>query len=193
MDCWSLTARAYSLVAAASLALLAAGCRTTPLPTYGKVPDFTLTAQTGEDFHSRSLDGKVWVAEFFFTHCTGPCPRMNSRFRQIGKQFERRKDLKLVSLTVDPVRDTVPVLAAYAKHFNADPSRWYFLTGPLDRLSHLGRDIFLLGDVKGDLDHSTRFVLIDRRRTIRGFYRSEDAESMEQLTSDIKVLLKENI
>jgi protein SCO1/2 len=190
MACWSSTVRACSFVAVAALSLLAAGCRTTPLPVYGKVPDFKLTSQTGAEFHGASLDGSVWVAEFFFTHCTGPCPRMNSRFRQIEKKFERQ-DLKLVSMTVDPARDTVPVLAAYAKTFSAEPGRWFFLTGPLDELNHLGRTVFLLGDVNGNLDHSTRFVLVDRRRTIRGFYRSEDVEAVQQLMRDIEALLKE--
>ncbi len=191
MACWSSTARACSLAAAAVLGVAATGCRTTPLPVYGKVPDFTLTSQTGAEFHGASLHGNVWVAEFFFTHCTGPCPRMNSRFRQIEKKFESRKDLKLVSMTVDPARDTVPVLASYAKSFSAEPDRWFFLTGPLDQLNFLGRGVFMLGDVNGNLDHSTRFVLVDRQSRIRGFYRSEEPESVRQLTHDIESLLKE--
>ena len=95
---------------------------------------------------------------------------MSSRFRHIEKTIART-DLKLVSLTVDPRRDTVPVIAAYARVFSAEPGRWFFLTGPMDRLNHLCRDVFLLGNVDGDLNHSTRFVLVDRRRQIRGFYR----------------------
>ena len=179
------------VVAAIVIALTACGSK--PLPVCGTVPDFALTAQNGSEFRGSSLDGSVWVADFFFTHCTGPCPRMSSRFRHIEKTFAGRNDLKLVSLTVDPARDTVPVIADYARMFNAELGRWFFLTGAMDRLNHLCRDVFLLGNVDGNLDHSTRFVLVDRRRRIRGFYRSDDSESMKQLMRDIQSLLKESV
>lgn len=188
MASWSSITKVYSLVAAA-VALTACGSK--PLPVYGTVPDFTLTSQNGSPFQGSSLDGSVWVADFFFTHCTGPCPRMSARFRRIDKTFAGRNDFKLISLTVDPKRDTVPVIAQYARVFNAEPGRWFFLTGPMDRLNHLCRDVFLLGNIDGDLNHSTRFVLVDRHRRIRGFYRSDDADSMKQLNTDIQSLLKE--
>jgi protein SCO1 len=186
-----LAPRAASLIAIAALGLAAAGCARKPLPVYGTVPDFTLTSQTGAGFHGASLDGSVWVADFFFTHCAGPCPRMSSRFRRIEKTFANRNDLKLVSITVDPQRDTVPAIAEYARKFSAEPGRWFFLTGPMDQLNALCRNVFMLGNVDGNLDHSTRFVLVDRARRIRGFYRSDDSESLQQLMRDIQSLLKE--
>lgn len=173
------------------LASATTGCRAKPLPAYGAVPDFILTMQTGQAFRGSSLDGSVWVADFFFTHCTGPCPMMSSRFRRIDKTFAGRNDLKLVSMTVDPRRDTVPAIAEYARKFNAEPGRWFFLTGPMSELNTLCRNVFLLGNVDGDLDHSTRFVLVDRKRQIRGFYQSNDSGSMRQLVRDIESLLKE--
>jgi protein SCO1/2 len=179
------------LVALAVLTLATAACARKPLPVYGSVPDFTLTSQTGAEFHGASLDGSVWIADFFFTNCAGPCPRMSSRFRRIEKTFTNRSDLKLLSLTVDPQRDTVPAIAEYARKFGAEPGRWFFLTGPMDRLNTLCRNVFMLGNVDGNLDHSTRFVLVDRSRRIRGFYRSEDSESLQQLMRDIQLLLKE--
>jgi protein SCO1/2 len=178
-------------MAVASLAFAATGCRSKPLPVYGTVPDFALISQTGSPFQASSLDGSVWVADFFFTNCQGPCPRMSSRFRRIEKTFADRNDLKLVSMTVDPKRDTVPVIADYARKFSAEPGRWWFLTGSMDQLNTLCRTVFLLGNVDGNLDHSTRFVLMDRRRQIRGFYRSDDSENMQQLMHDIQSLLKE--
>ncbi len=189
---WSLTTRVCSLsFAALALAFASTACRSKPLPAYGVVPNFTLTMQTGVPFRATSLDGKVWVADFFFTHCTGPCPMMSSRFRRIDKTFSGRSDFKLVSLTVDPQRDTIPAIADYARMFNAEPDRWFFLTGPMSELNRLCRNVFLLGNVDGKLDHSTRFVLVDRKRQIRGFYISGDSESMQQLVRDIQVLLKE--
>jgi protein SCO1/2 len=183
--------RRFRLPAIFAAALILASCRSTPLPVYGAVPDFTLTAQSGEPFRGASLDGSVWVADFFFTHCTGPCPRMSSRFRRLEKSFPARNDLKLVSFTVDPERDDAAVLAEYARRFGAEPGRWFFLTGPMPELNRMSRTVFMLGNVDGQLDHSTRFVLVDRKRQIRGFYRSEESDSMEQLTRDIRALLKE--
>src|ERR1044071_4888966 len=84
--------------------------------------------------------------------------------------------VKLVSFTVDPAHDTPAVLADYARHFKADPARWTFLTGEIAVLNHLGLNAFKLNKVDGNRDHSTRFVLIDGRRQIRGFYLSSEEE-----------------
>jgi protein SCO1/2 len=188
MASWSSIARACSSVA---ILLAVAGCQRRELPVYRAVPSFTLTAQTGASFDSASLHGKVWLADFFFTNCTGPCPRMSSRFRQIQRSFAGVNDLEFVSITVDPQRDTPTQLADYARKFSAEPGRWFMLTGPVDRLHDLSRNVFMLGDVSGDLTHSTRFVLMDRQSRIRGFYRSDEPESIQQLTKDIQLLLKE--
>jgi len=160
-----------------------------PLEVMGNIPQFQLTAQSGEPFDSKSLDGSVWVADFIFTNCPGPCPRMSSQMRQ--GQEKTPADVKLVSFTVDPERDTPPVLAAYAKHFKYDPARWWFLTGEQAKLSSLGRDGFLLNPVDGSLTHSTRFVLVDRRRRIRGFYSTSEEDFLSNLVRDIQTLRNE--
>ena len=85
-------------------------------------------------------------------------------------------------------RDTPEVLAEYAKRYQAEEGRWYFLTGPMEKLHELNREAFLLGDVKGNLDHSTRFVLVDRNGAVRGYYVSADDESMEKLGNDVRLL-----
>lgn len=190
MASWYWIARASSVIAVVAATALS-GCARRELPVYKTVPEFSLVSQTGEPFHSKSLEGNVWVADFFFTSCTGPCPRMSSRFRQIQKAFPGQNDLKLVSMSVDPERDTPAALADYARKFSAEPGRWYMLTGDIGALHNLSRNVFMLGDVTGDLEHSTRFVLLDRQSRIRGFYHSADSESMDQLMKDIKLLLKE--
>lgn len=190
MVSWSSIARACS-VAAVALAAGAIGCQSKSLPEYGVVPEFTLTAQDGRPFDSKTLNGNIWVADFFFTNCTGPCPRMSSQMHRIQNSFDGVRDLKLISFTVDPSRDTPPVMAVYAQKFRADPQRWTFLTGPIPELNHLSRDVFMLGNVDGNLDHSTRFVLVDRRRRVRGFYLTAEADAIPRLMADIKVLLKE--
>ena len=97
------------------------------------------------------------------------CPRMTAHMQRIAKQFSDRGDLRFVSFTVDPARDSPAALNAYATKFHADAERWAFLTGPQPVLNHLGRKVFLLNDVDGSLDHSTRFALVDRKMEIRGF------------------------
>jgi protein SCO1/2 len=193
MASWSSIARACSAVSIAGAILFVSGCRSkAPLPVYSAVPEFTLTGQNGCLFDSHALDGKVWVADFFFTSCTGPCPRMSSMMRRIQNEFKGERDLNFVSFTVDPARDNPVALSAYAKRFQAEPDRWHFLTGPIDELNRLSLKVFMLGTVTGNsLDHSTRFVLIDRRRRIRGFYLTAEPDALKQLTSDIRSLLAE--
>ncbi|HLI84298.1 MAG TPA: SCO family protein [Bryobacteraceae bacterium] len=170
-------------------ALLLAGCTTKPpLPVLGQVPDFQFTSQTGATVDRHALDGHVWVADFMFTTCPGPCPRMSSQMHQIQKATENTPDVKLVSFTVDPAHDSPAVLAAYGKHFLADPDRWYFLTGPRNNLSYVGLTGFKLNAVDGSLNHSTRFVLVDRQERIRGYYASSEDGFLKTLLSDLRRL-----
>jgi protein SCO1/2 len=182
----------FARLAAAACALLAAGCQRGPsLPTYNIVPDFELVDQTGSVFRSsEKLDGKVWVANFIFTTCMGPCPRMSSQMKQIRDAMRDIPDLRLVSFTIDPKRDTPEVLAAYGKRFSADPQSWFLLTGPQDKLHHLSRNIFMLGNVDGTLEHSTRFMLIDRKSRVRNYYDTSEARSIERAIADARALAR---
>jgi protein SCO1/2 len=116
----------------ASTFLCLTGCmrHTTALPVYYDVPAFDLVAQDGQSFHSAVLAGKIWVADFIYTTCPGPCPRMTSQMHEVQDAIVKMPDVKLVSFTVDPARDTPMVLADYAKVHGASSDRWYFLTGP---------------------------------------------------------------
>lgn len=173
-------------------AILLAGCSAKPpLPSYGVVPDFTLTDQNGGAFSSSALDKRVWIADFIFTNCPGPCPRMSSQMHQVQTALSGDDGVRFVSFTVDPARDTPVVLTAYSKHFEADPAKWYFLTGPTHTLNLLSHDVFKLSSVDGTLDHSTRFVIVDRQSRIRGFYASTDQEAVPTLIADAKQLLKD--
>jgi protein SCO1/2 len=164
------------------------------LDEYGTVPDFTLTDQTGAPFSSATaLHGVDWIADFIYTSCPGPCPRMSSQMHQVQKgladvEGASSGKIRLVSFTVDPAHDTPPVLAEYARHFGAKPGIWFFLTGPEDTLQHLSRDAFLLGDVNASLEHSTRFVLVDRKSRIRGYYLTEEPDAISRLIADTKAL-----
>jgi protein SCO1/2 len=170
-------------------ALLLCSCaRVKPLPVLGQVPQFDLVASTGQPFDSHELDRHIWVANFIYTTCDGPCPMMSHQMRGIQASTESTPDVKLVSFTVDPAHDTPEALAKYSKFFKADGSRWYFLTGEMARLNDLGLNTFKLNSVKGDLSHSTRFVLVDRQRRIRGYYLSASDDFPKQLLHDIRQL-----
>lgn len=107
------------------------------------------------------------------------------------KVQEGNADVQMVSFTVDPARDTPEVLAAYAQRHHAG-ERWTFLTGTMEELHNLKRNVFLLGNVDGELNHSTRFVLVDKQGRIRAFYDTSEPSSIRQLISDIGRLEKEN-
>jgi protein SCO1/2 len=164
------------------------GCTVAPdLPSYAVVPDFSLTDQSNQPFQSaNALRGKVWIADFIFTNCAGPCPRMSVQMRQVATALHDLKDLRLVSFTVDPARDTPEVLAKYAQRYEAEPGVWYFLTGPQADLDNLARNVFTLGDVNGDLQHSTRFVLIDRQSRVRGYYLTSEEDAIPRLIAGAK-------
>ena len=172
----------------AAVALLAACSRPKDLPVMGQVPQFTLTAESGEAFDSKSLDGHVWVANFVFTHCTGPCPTMSRQMRQIQAQSQT---VRLVSFSVDPANDTPAALAAYASNFKPDHSRWRFLTGDQALLNEIALQAFKLNSVDGSLTHSTRFALVDRKRQIRGYYITTEDGFMTQIMHDIRQLERE--
>jgi protein SCO1/2 len=173
--------------------LALAGCTVSAgLPSYGLVPDFALTDQSDRPFLSAdTLRGKVWIADFIFTNCAGPCPRMSAQMRQVGSTLHDLKDLRLVSFTVDPARDTPAVLAKYAERYQAEPGVWFFLTGSQAELHNLARNVFMLGDVNDLLQHSTRFVLVDRKSRVRGYYLTSDDDAIPRLIADARRVSKE--
>jgi len=198
MASWFWTVRRYSLLLLAGpvlflTGLLLTGCAAhAGLPLYASVPDFTLTDQTGAPFDSASaLHGQVWVADFIYTTCPGPCPRMSSQMHQVQTALAGSDGVRLVSFTVDPAHDTPAVLAAYGRNFHAQAGRWFFLTGPQPALQHLSREVFLLGNVDGTLEHSTRFVLVDKASRVRGFYDTSEQDAVARLIGDAKSLLRE--
>ena len=165
-----------------------------PLPSYGVVPEFTLTDQNSAAFQSAlQLNKKIWIADFIFTNCPGPCPRMSSQMHQVQEALVGNDAVRFVSFTVDPARDTPAVLAAYAQHFEAAPGKWYFLTGAEADLNRMSRGVFMLGNVNGSLEHSTRFALIDGSGRIRGYYLTSEPDAIPTLIADTKRLLKEQL
>jgi len=175
----------------ALVALVSCSQRIPSLDVLGAVPRFELVSQDGQPFHSQALAGKIWVADFIYTTCPGPCPRMTSQMREVQDAVSKIPDVRMVSFTVDPEHDTPPVLTAYAKVHGASPAMWYFLTGPVPQLQTLDRDAFKLGDLNGTMQHSTRFVLVDRQARIRGYYDTSESSAIPKVISDIFALERE--
>jgi protein SCO1/2 len=180
------------LTAFASLTLISCIKPASSLQVYYDVPEFHLTSQDGRAFDSKVLQGKIWVADFIYTMCPGPCPRMTSQMKEVRAAVQKMPDVRLVSFTVDPERDTPTVLAAYAKQRGAAFDNWYFLTGPPAALQTLDRDVFKLGNIDASLQHSTRFTLVDRQSRIRGYYDTSESQSIPKLIEDIYALAREH-
>jgi cytochrome oxidase Cu insertion factor (SCO1/SenC/PrrC family) len=165
-----------------------------PLEFYGALPAFELVNQNGQPFGSAQLSGKIWIADFIFTSCPGPCPMISSRMSELQKPLANT-DVHLVSFTVDPQKDTPEVLRRYAEKLDAQSGRWDFLTGAKSTIYSLSRDRFKLGiSDQGESSqpiHSTRMVLIDRHGQIRGYYDAISADGVTKLLADTNHLLRE--
>jgi protein SCO1/2 len=191
-------------------AMLAVGCgrqdqlptrdRTVPLPVAGRVaPDdetavgladtpFTLTDQTGVEFDSTALAGRVWMGAIFFSNCPGPCFRENQAIADILREIDD-PDFMVVSLTCDPDNDTADVLRRYADRFGADPDRWKFLTGDLETIKRIGMESWKLPVELGV--HSERGVVFDRQGRLRGGYHLLQQDRVEELKRLIREVLAE--
>ena len=147
-----------------------------------------MTDSQGHAFDSASLFSKIWIADFIYTHCPGPCPRMTSQMHKLVGQLSADPNLRFVSISVDPQNDTAPVLNEFAHRFGGPTERWVFLTGKPELIHTLAHDVFRVGDLIGVMDHSTKFILVDQRGAIRGYYSTFDAEGIPKLVEDVKAL-----
>jgi cytochrome oxidase Cu insertion factor (SCO1/SenC/PrrC family) len=160
---------------------------------YGRIPDFTLVQSDGQTVQRGRLLGKLWVADFIFTSCAGTCPLMSGQMRKL--QDSLPAEVQLVSITVDPSRDSPEVLARYARQLGADRNRWLFLTGQPAEIRRLCLEGFKLalyegaGSAAEPITHSSRFVLVDRAGTIRGYYSGTEDADFARLAGDVKNLL----
>jgi protein SCO1 len=172
-----------------------AALRQRNISSYGTVPAFQLTNQNGQPFGFAQLTGKIWIADFIYTTCPGPCPIISSRMSELQKPLERT-DVHLVSFSVDPEKDTPQVLRRYAERLQAERGRWDFLTGAKSAIYKLSHDGFKLAvsdgsDAQGIPVHSTRMVLVDRHGQIRGYYDATESEAITKLLADTNHLLRE--
>jgi protein SCO1/2 len=181
----------------AAIAMLRA--RAVELPRYGTVPAFALRDAGDQAFGTAQLDGRVWIADFIFTSCPEICPRMSENMSRLQTWLVNRAldgRVQLVSVSVDPDRDTPDKLRAYAQQFHARAGVWTFATGSQqaieDAVVH-GFKVAVSREKDDSEDgfaivHGTRFVLVDGKRQIRGYYDSGDAAAMAKLRDDAAAL-----
>ena len=153
------------------------------------VPDFTFMNQDGEAMGLADLRGKVWVADFIYTYCSGPCPAMTVGMKKLQDHLDELPDLRFVTFTVDPARDTVAMLKRYATNTDADPKRWSFLRGDEKELARVMTEGFLLGSGDDRLNHSTRFCLVDQTGRVRGHYDYKRGDDMLRLRKHARLLM----
>ena len=185
---------AFAAVRPQSAPAPAAPAAQNPLLILGKVPEFTLIDQKGQTFHSGSLKGRPWIADFIFTSCAGQCPEMTSKMAQL--QHLLPEEIHLVSITVDPANDNPAKLFRYAQSYGAQEGRWHFLTGDHAAIEKIVRDGFRLSYAEGGppqepITHSARLVLVDGSGAIRNYCDSSDPDAISQLAREATALLKE--
>ncbi len=161
------------------------------LPVIFNVTDFELTDSTDHPFASTQLKGKVWVAHFFFTSCSGMCPITTNKLAALYRSYKIDKRVAFVSISVNPANDTPAVLTQYALRYNADPQQWHFLTGPDSKIQDISEKVFKVGTVDEPVFHSGYFILVDKQGRVRGYYDGMDNKGTPQLFRDIAFLLKE--
>ena len=164
-----------------------------------------LQNQLGDTVSLYDKQGKIIVADFFFTHCAGICPKLTANMSKLQQSFIRGGDtrkkidtsiVQFISFTVDPERDSVPVIKNYADRFGVNPDNWWLLTGSKDSIykfafEELKVDKFSEEPITPDFVHTSRFVLIDKKYQVRGYYNGMDSVSLAKLARDIGVLMLE--
>jgi protein SCO1/2 len=160
--------------------------------------DFTLTTQDGAALRLSDLRGKIVLVSFVFTTCNGSCPATTHRMGRAADLL-REKGLfeddavRLLSITLDPERDTPDTLKRYMHLYDADPAHWTFLTGPADRVGKVlaDWDMWAKPSANGQLDHPSRVFLMDRRGRVREIYNLEYFKPA-WVAEDVQLLLKED-
>ena len=161
-----------------------------------RIQQFTLINQLGDTITEKNFEGKIYVADFFFTRCGGICPKMSKQMDRAARELKDEKDVMFLSHSVTPVEDSVSVLADYAELYGADPTQWMLVTGDKKEIYDLARKFYFAVTSNGkgdstDFIHTENFILIDKEKRIRGFYDGTSSREVDKLIDDIHILLKE--
>ncbi len=188
--------------------ILFAGCSNEqPLPIIGdridlsgntvvhKIRAFTFTNQLNEQVSNITYQDKIQVVDFFFTSCPSICPLVTAQMKRIYNHVEDMGDVVLISHTIDPKRDSIPVLKKYADNLKIDHNLWHFLRGPKDEIMEIANEDYFIAaleapDAPGGFDHSGKIILLDKNAKIRGFCDGTDPDSVSDFMKAIDKLRK---
>lgn len=163
---------------------------------YHTIADFSFVNQNGETITQKDYEGKIYIADFFFTTCGSICPKMSTNLVEVQKAVLNNPKVMLLSHTVFPEVDSVSVLKAYAIKYGVVDSKWNLVTGDKKQIYTMARKSYLAvkqgrPDQLYDMVHTENFVLVDQKRRVRGFYDGTDKEDIKRLLEDIDFLCKE--
>ncbi|MBS1764170.1 MAG: SCO family protein [Bacteroidetes bacterium] len=193
-----------------ALSFLWTSCNDGPLrtlPIYGPtneetkashhVSPFSLIDQNGDTITNHTFDGKIYVADFFFTTCRSICPVMSTQMERVAAKYANNPNVLIISHSVNPEYDTPAVLKEYANMHHAVSGKWFFVTGDKKQIYDLARTSYLSIASKGDggpddFIHTQNFALVDKEKRLRGYYDGTDSTDVSRLLTDIDLLLQEN-
>ncbi len=166
--------------------------------TYHTIPSFSFVNQDSTIITENTFEGKIYIADFFFSTCPDICPTMKTQMLRVYEAYKDEPDLLILSHTIDPEYDTVGLLYDFADRLGVSSNKWHFVTGDKDTIYEIGQKSYMVSaredpNAPGGYMHSGAFILIDTQKRIRGYYDGTEPESVDQLIKDIKVLLKENV
>lgn len=163
---------------------------------YHNIPDFVFVNHEGNVITSKDFENKIYVADFFFASCKTICPKMTGQLQRVQENFKAQRELKLISHTVNPDRDSIQILSQYARRYMAKSGKWHFVTGNKKEIYDIARNGYFVTATEGDggpedFIHSEKLVLVDKQKRIRGYYDGTDKKDVDRLMDEIKVLLLE--
>ncbi len=163
-----------------------------------KIPEFSFVNQESKTITNKTLEGKIYIANFFFTSCPGICPKLTKNMNEIQEVYKNDKDVMLLSHTVMPWRDSISVLKDYAIRNNVNVAKWHLVTGHKDELYNIARNGYFADEDftktqdESNFIHTENFILVDKNGHIRGVYNGTLAVEVKRLKRHIEILRNES-
>ena len=163
---------------------------------YHQIPNFEFINQDSSNITQQDYEGKIYVADFFFTTCPTICPKMKTQMLRIYEKFKDNPKVGILSHTIDPRHDTPTVLREFMNNLNIKSKMWQMVTGDKAKIYEIGQKSYIVSATDdptqpGGIVHSGAFVLVDKNRHIRGIYDGTEPEKVDKLMKDMEVLLNE--
>ncbi|WP_394991444.1 SCO family protein [Emticicia sp.] len=163
---------------------------------YHSIPDFKFINQDGAEVSNKTFEGKIYVSDFFFTTCPTICPVMKKQMLRVYEKFKENSQVGILSHSIDPRHDSVQVLREYVTRLGVKGNMWQFVTGEKDKIYEIGEKSYYVtagedSTAAGGIIHSGAFILVDKKRRVRGLYDGTKEEDVTKLMKDMDVLLNE--